>query len=524
MIQKIQKFGGAMFTPVLLFAFAGVIIGIGTLATTSAVVGDLAKPDHLWYQIFNVLLQGGWTVFNQLPLLFVVGLPIGMAKKQAARCAMEALVLYLTFHYFLSTILNQWGNAFGVDFSQNVGGVSGLTMIANIKTLDMGMIGALAISMVVIYLHNRFFDTKLPEWIGTFSGSTFICTIGFFVMIPLALLAALLWPKVQHGMFLFQGFMSSTGALGIWIFILLERLLIPFGLHHILYSPFYYDNILVPGGLYAYWATNLPNIAASSSSLKEILPEAGFTATGFSKIFGCPGVALAFYHTAKPSKKKKVLGLLIPITLTAILCGVTEPIEFTFLFIAPMLFVVHALLAACISTTMYLFGIVGIHSGGVIEMASLNWIPLMKNHYLQYLTMLIIGLVFMLIWYVVFKFLILKFNLKTPGREDDEEVKFHTKKEYREKNMKVKSEGASELILNLVAGLGGTNNILEVSNCMTRLRLIVANPDLVEDDKFFKSIGTHGALLNDKSVQIIIGMSVAKVREELEEFLDNERK
>ena len=288
-MQKIQKFGGAMFTPVLLFAFAGIVIGIGTLFTTETIMGSLAAPSSMWYKCWNVLLQGGWTVFNQLPLLFVVGLPIGMAKKQNARCCMEALVLYLTFHYFLSTILSQWGGVFGVDFAQEVGGTSGLTMIANIKTLDMGMMGALAIAGIVIYLHNRFFDTELPEWLGTFSGSTFVFMVGFFVMIPVAVLAALLWPKIQLGMFAFQGFVKGAGALGIWVFVFLERALIPFGLHHILYSPFYYDNVVVPGGLYAYWATKLPEIAASSASLKSLVPMAGFTSTGFSKIFGCPG-------------------------------------------------------------------------------------------------------------------------------------------------------------------------------------------------------------------------------------------
>lgn len=190
MMQKIQRFGGAMFTPVLLFAFAGIVIGIGTLFTTEAIMGSLAAPEGLWYQCWNVILQGGWTVFNQLPLLFVVSLPIGLAKKQQARCCMEALVLYLTFQYFLSTILSQWGSTFDVDFSLEVGGTSGLAMIASIKTLDMGMIGALAISGIVIALHNRFFDTELPEWLGTFSGSSFVVIIGFFVLIPVAFLAA----------------------------------------------------------------------------------------------------------------------------------------------------------------------------------------------------------------------------------------------------------------------------------------------------------------------------------------------
>lgn len=337
-------------------------------------------------------------------------------------------------------------------------------------------------------------------------------------MIPVAVLAALLWPKIQLGMFAFQGFVKGAGALGIWVFVFLERALIPFGLHHILYSPFYYDNVVVPGGLYAYWATKLPEIAASSASLKSLVPMAGFTSTGFSKIFGCPGIALAFYSTAKKEKKKKILGLLIPITLTAIFCGVTEPIEFTFLFVAPVLFVVHALLAATLSTTMYLAGIVGIHSGGAIEMASLNWIPLMGNHWKQYLLLLVIGLAFTGIYFVVFKFLIQKFDFKTPGREDDEEIKFGSKEEFREKKGS-KQDQKIEFAQLILEGLGGKDNIEDVTNCATRLRVNVKDETLCKDDPYFKSIGAHGCSVNGKSFQVIIGLKVAGVRDDFESLL-----
>lgn len=531
-MQKVQRFGGAMFTPVLLFAFAGVCIGVGTLCTTEAIMGSLASPDSMWYQCWNVILQGGWTVFNQLPLLFVIGLPIGMAKKQNARCCMEALVLYLTFHYFLSTILAQWGGVFGVDYSQAVGGTSGLTMIANIKTLDMGMIGALAISGIVIALHNRFFDTSLPEWMGTFSGSAFVVIIGFFVMLPTAVVCAFVWPKVQLGMFWFQGFVAGTGAVGVWIFMFMERLLIPFGLHHILYSPFYYDSAVVTGGLYTYWANKLPELAASTASLKSLAPEARFPLTGLSKMFGCPGIALAFYSTAKPEKKKKVAGLLIPITLTAILCGVTEPIEFTFLFVAPALFVVHAVLAATLATVSYMAGLVGIFAGGAIECAALNWIPLMGTHWQTYLLQFLIGFAFTAIYFFVFRFLILKFDFKTPGREDDaENVKFYSKQEYREKQAGQEngtadtagtgSSAASSdsLAARILEALGGKDNIDDVTNCVTRLRVNVKNENLVQDDKYFKAIGTHGCILKGKNCQVIVGLTVAKVREEFESFL-----
>lgn len=519
MMQKIQRFGGAMFTPVLLFAFAGITIGVGTLFTTEAIMGSLANVDGLWYQCWNIILQGGWTVFNQLPLIFVVGLPIGLAKKQQARCGMEALVLYLTFQYFLNTILSQWGSTFSVDFAAEVGGSSGLTMVANIKTLDMGMIGALIISGIVIFLHNRYFDTELPEWMGTFSGSSFVVMIGFFVLIPVAIVAGFAWPIVQEGMRSFQGFVSNAGAMGVWIFILMERLLIPFGLHHLMYFPFFYDSAIVNGGVYSTWANQLPELAASNESLKSLAPYAWPTLTGLSKVFGCPGIALAFYSTAKSKKKKQIAGLLIPITLTAIVCGVTEPIEFTFLFIAPVLFVVHAVLAASLATIAYLLGVVGVLSGGLIEMSALNFIPLMASHWPTYLALLVVGLIFTGIYYVVFRFLILKFDFKTPGREDDdEEIKFHNKADFKEKQALGKEEKVS-LAQAILTALGGKDNIVDVTNCATRLRVNVKDETLVQSDTYFKTIGVHGVKATKTNIQVIVGLKVPSVREDFEALL-----
>ena len=435
---------------------------------------------------------------------------------------MEALVLYLTFQYFLNTILSQWGPVFGVNFAAKIGGTSGLTTIASIKTLDMGMIGALLISCIVVYLHNKFFDTKLPEWLGTFSGSSFVVIVGFFALIPVAFLAAWLWPMIQNGMRAFQGFVISAGSIGVWVFIFMERVLIPFGLHHLLYFPFFYDSAIVNGGVISAWAKLLPQMAASTASLKSMAPWAWPNLTGLSKIFGCPGIALAFYATAKKEKKKQIAGLLIPITLTAIFCGITEPIEFTFLFVAPVLFVVHAVLAATLATTAYALGVVGVLSGGVIEMSALNFIPLMATHWPTYLTLLIVGLAFTGIYFVVFRFLILKFDFKTPGREDDEEIKFHSKKEFREKQSGGQTTNSAEkpsYAAAILEGLGGKDNVIDVTNCATRLRVNVKDETLVQSTAYFKSIGAHGLKATKKNIQVIVGLSVPSVREEFESLL-----
>ena len=226
MMQKIQRFGGAMYTPAILFAFSGIVVGLGTLFTTEAIFGEMATAGHLWFDCWNVLLQGGWTLFNQMPLLFCVALPISLANKQNARCCMEALAIYLTFNYFVSTILGQWGPVFGVDYSVEAGSGTGLATIASIKTLDMGIMGALIISGIATMLHNKYFDTELPEWLGVFSGSVFIYMIGFFVMVPVAIIACLVWPHVQAAISAFQGFILSAGTFGVGVFAFIKRVLV----------------------------------------------------------------------------------------------------------------------------------------------------------------------------------------------------------------------------------------------------------------------------------------------------------
>ena len=524
-MEKIQKFGGAMYTPVMLFAVAGLIIGFGTIFTTPIIIGDIAKEGTNWYNFWNTILEGGWTVFRQLPLLFVVGLPAGLAKKQQGRACMEALAIYLTFNYFLSAILAGWGPSFGIDFSQEVGRASGLANIANIKTLDMGMVGALLISGISIYIHNKYFDKSLPEIIGIFQGAPLVYAIGFLVMLPMAFLSALIWPKVQSAILLLQGVMSSSGIFGVFAFIFLERILIPFGLHHLIYAPVYYDNVLVNGGIRPLWNQMLPEIAGNSAPIVEQAPWASFMATGWSKMFGTIGIALAIYYCAKPENRKKVVGLMIPVTLTAFITGVTEPIEFTFLFIAPILFLVHSILAACLSTAMVKFGIVGSFGGGLIQSASENWIPLASTHGKEYIPMIIIAICAILVWFLVFSFLIKKLNVMTPGRADDN-YKLYSKKEYKQKDKNKNMDSGnkySELSKDIMFGLGGADNIKDFTNCVTRLRVNVKDIDLVKEDGYFREIGTYGLAKNGNSVHVIVGTNVTHVADVFSELYRSEK-
>jgi PTS system arbutin-like IIC component len=525
MMQKVQRFGGAMFTPVLLFSFFGIMVALSILCKNPDIMGSIAKEGTLWYNLWFIIEKGAWTVFTQMPLLFVVALPIGLAQKNHARACMEALVIYIAFNYFISAMLMLWGTSFGVDYTQEAVSGSGLALIANIKTLDLGMLGAIFISAVSVYLHDKFFDVNLPDFLGVFKGSSLVVIVGFFVMIPTAYLFCLIWPHVQAGIFSLQGFLKASGVFGVWLYTLLERILIPTGLHHFVYTPFIFGPAAVDGGIKQYFFQHLNGFATAEHTLKEMFPQGGFALHGLSKMFGSVGIALAIYATAKPERKKAVAGLLVPATLTAVLCGITEPLEFTFLFIAPMLFAVHAILAASLAATSYMFGVVGDFGSGLIENAVLNWIPLFKYHSATYITQFVIGFIFTGIYFIVFRYLILKFDFKTPGRTDgEEEDRLYTKADFESQQTQRGETVAGwderdHKAAAFLTALGGKENIVEVTNCATRLRITVNNDTLVQDTKIFIKGGAHGLVKNGKAIQVIVGLSVPQVRERFEALL-----
>lgn len=506
-----------MFTPVLLFPFAGIIVGLSIVLKNPDFIGSLADPNGLFYQLMKVFEEGGWTIFRNMPLLFAIALPIGLAQKAPARACLVVFVSYLTYNYFIAAMGVVWGSYFNVDFSLDAGGVSGLTMIAGIKTLDTNIVGAIMIAGLVTYLHNRFFDTQLPDYLGIFQGTAFIAIIGFFAMFPCAWLTLLIWPKIQAGINSLQDLMLATGTFGVWLYTFLERVLIPTGLHHFIYGPFIFGPVAVENGLMMDWAKHIQEFSQSTQSLKALFPLGGFALHGNSKLFGSIGIALAMYMTADEQNKAKVAGLLIPATLTSILVGITEPLEFTFLFVAPFLFVIHALLAATMAALMYAFGVVGNMGGGLIEIISQNWLPMFNHHAEVMVTQLIIGFSFTGIYFFVFRTLIIKFDLKTPGRNS--EVKLYKKSDFKLKQTGKHSSLATtndNLAGQLICALGGKENIEQLNNCATRLRITVKNPDVIAEDEVFTSLGAHGVVRNGTAIQVIIGLRVPQVREACE--------
>lgn len=521
-MQKVQRFGGAMFTPVLLFSFFGIMVALSILCKNPDIVGGIANKGTLWYDFWFIVEQGAWTVFSQMPLLFVIALPIGLAQKNQARASMESFVIYIVFNYYVSAMLTLWGPMFGVDFTKEAVSGSGLAMIANIKTLDFGMIGAIFIAAVTVYLHNKFFDVNLPDFLGVFKGSSLVVIVGFFAMLPIAYIFCLVWPHVQMGIYSMQEFFKMSGVFGVWLYTFLERILIPTGLHHFIWTPFILGPAVVDGGIKQYFFQHLNEFATAAHSLKEMFPQGGFALHGSSKMFGSIGIALAIYVTAKPDKKKAIAGLLIPAMLTAVLCGITEPLEFTFLFVAPLLFAVHAFLAATLAAVSYSFGVVGDFGSGLIENAVLNWIPLFRYHMSTYIIQFIIGFIFTGIYFATFRFLILHFDFKTPGRTDEEEDRLYTKADYQAKQVMAAGLDIDERdrkAAAFLAALGGRENIEEVTNCATRLRVTVKDGNLVQAAKTFVNGGAHGLVHKGNAIQVIVGLSVPQVRERFEALL-----
>lgn len=517
-----------MFAPAMLFSISGLMVGVSALATTVDIVGDLAVYGTPWYVFWTIIQRGSWTVFKRLPLLFAVALPIGLAQKQPARCCFEALVAYFAYCFFLSEIIKLSGDNLGLKYPASLTPASGIAVIDGIKTLDTGIIGPLAVSATVVAIHDRFYDAKVPDWLGTFSGSSLVYLISFFAVFALAAISAAIVPFVYAVTETLRHALVSVGPFGVGVFVFLERALEPMGLHHLLYMPIYYDNLVIHDGIYATWTNLLPILSHSTRPLNELAPWAGFTATGWSKLFGLPAIAAAFYFTAKPERRAGLKAILLPAIVASVVCGVTEPLEFLFMFTYPGLFLLYAVLSSCLAMTMNLFGIVGIFSGGLMEMTAFNFIPLMRMHAGSYLLALGIGLMFSAVFFLVFRGLILAFDLKTPGRED------HIASDAALARLTGKSsakEGAAQngtdnqssqdhlLAEQVVALLGGVSNIVGATNCATRLRVEVADPSVVADNAAFVAAGARGLIVTGKTAQVIIGISVPRIKEHFDRIM-----
>lgn len=508
-----QTFGGAMAVPIAFLPFTGLLLAVTNILTMPDIMGDLAHPDSTFYKVMTILKSGGWTIFRNFPLLFCMALPIGLAKSAQARAALVAFFSYMAFNYFTNGMLTFWGADFGVNFSQEVGGQSGLALVGGIKTLDTSIVFSLIVGGIVTWIHNRFFEKKLHDYFSIFQGMALVFIIAFFLMIPLAWLTCLVWPKVQLGINAMQTFYVEADVLGMGLFAFVERILVPTGLHRFVYFPFFFGPAVVDGGLYTHWIENVSTYAASAVPLREQFPAAGYSLYGNISVFCSLGAGLAIYATANKCQKKKVAALVIPAIITAMSVGITEPIEFTYLFISPVLYLLNALIGAVLCMALYMAGVVGFMGGGMNDMILFNWIFYAQNHAHLIWIHLVIGFGFAAINFMVFRYVILKYNILTPGRnEDEDEVRLYSKQDYRDKKAAGKQPDREKAIA-ILQCVGGAENVETISNCQTRLRLVIHDPSCVMDDNALKAAGALGTIRNGRNLQIVIGLSVTVVRE-----------
>lgn len=528
----LQTIGRAFFLPVSILPVAGLLLGLGASFTNEKTIAYyhleklLAQGTFLNY-VLTIMNNVGLAVFANLPLIFAMAVAFGMAKKERGVAVLSAGLSFIIMHTTIKTLLvfNGTISPSGEISEKVLNGAIGTVL--GIQTLEMGVFGGIITGLGVAFLHNKFYKTKLPAAISFFSGVRFVPIVCTFSYIIVGAVSFLIWPFIQQGIYAIGSVVMSTGDVGIFIFGFMERILIPFGLHHIWYIPFWQTGLggsAVVDGVMQYGAQNIFFAELASPNTKHFSIEAAKFMTGKYSFMmaGLPGAALAMYHCAKPEKRKIVGGLLFSAALTSFLTGITEPIEFTFLFVAPFVFVIHCIFAGLSFALMSILKIaIGTtFSCGLINLTLFGILP--GNSKTNWLMILPVFVLYFAVYYFFFKFVILKWNLKTPGREDDtEEVKLYTKNDYntmRDERKKgvVLEDTVSQAIIN---GLGGLDNFGDVTCCATRLRMQVYNMDLVNDG-ILKQTGAMGIIKKGNGIQVVYGPTVSVIKSNLTEYID----
>ena len=527
--EVLQRVGRSFMLPIAILPVAGLFLGIGgsftntTMLETYNLMGVLG-PGTFANSILTVMNDAGSIVFSNLPILFAMGVAIGMAKAEKAVAALAGALAFFIMHASIGAMITVHGGA------DNMLAGSVATTVG-INSLQMGVFGGIIVGLGVAYLHNKFYKIELPQSLSFFSGTKFVPIISAVVYLIVGIIMFYIWPTVQAGINGVGEVVRISGYFGTWVYGFMERLLIPFGLHHVFYLPFWQTSVggtMEVGGKMIEGAQNIFFAQLADPSTTHFSVEATRFMSGKFPlmIFGLPGAALAMYKTAKPEKKKIVGGLLFSAALTSILTGITEPLEFTFLFVAPFLYLIHCIFAGLAYMLMHILqvGVGMTFSGGLIDLTLFGILP--GNGRTNWLMIPLVGIGYFIVYYFLFSFLIKKFNLKTPGREDDDnaEVKLYTKADVNAKKGEVQSGEKSanaddDLSMAIVHGLGGKSNIESVDCCIIRLRCTVADSNLVRDD-VLKATGAAGVVKAGAGVQVIYGPRVTLIKSNLEEYLE----
>lgn len=520
----LQRVGRSFMLPIAILPVAGLLLGIGGSFTNETMLKtyglyQVMGPGTVFNAIFQVMSQAGDIVFANLPIIFALGVAIGMAKREKEVAALAAVIAFFVMNASISAMLTVHGGT--SDLHQGA-----VASVCGITSLQMGVFGGIIVGLGVAALHNRYYKIELPQVLSFFGGTRFVPIISALVYVGVGILMYFVWPTIQNGIYAVGNVVLNSGYAGTWVYGFMERLLIPFGLHHVFYLPFWQTGVggsLEVAGKTIEGAQNIFFAQLADPNTTQFAVSATRFMSGKFPlmIFGLPGAALAMYRTALPGKKKLVGGLLLSAALTAMLTGITEPLEFTFLFVAPLLYGVHCVFAGLAYMLMHVFNVgVGMtFSGGFIDMFLFG--ILQGNAKTNWIWIVIVGIVYFIVYYFLFSFLIRKFDLRTPGRFEDEEVKLYRRSDMQDKKAGTGSagNGGDEVSRKIAEGLGGKNNISDVDCCATRLRCTVYDSALVKDD-VLKASGASGVIHKGNGVQIIYGPRVTVIKSNFEDYLE----
>lgn len=519
----LQRVGRSFMLPIAILPVAGLLLGVGGSFTNETMLetyglSKLMGEGTIFHAIFQVMSDAGNIVFANLPIIFAMGVAIGMAKREKEVAALAAAIAFFIMHASIGAMINING---GPD--QMLEGAT--TDVVGILSLQMGVFGGIIVGLGVSALHNRFYKIELPQVLSFFGGTRFVPIISALVYTGVGILLFFIWPVIQSGIYAVGNVVLKSGYAGTWVYGLMERLLIPFGLHHVFYLPFWQTAVggtFEVAGQVVEGAQNIFFAQLADPTVEKFTVSATRFMSGKFPlmIFGLPGAALAMYKTALPEKRKAAAGLFLSAALTSMLTGITEPLEFTFLFVAPVLYGIHCVFAGLAYMLMHMCGVgVGMtFSGGLIDLFLFG--ILQGNAKTNWIWIVIVGIGYFVVYYFLFSFLIKKFNFKTPGRDNSEEVKLYRRSDVEARKNGDSADAAEDAMSEAIChGLGGKKNISDVDCCATRLRCTVHKADLINDG-LLKSTGASGVIHKGNGVQIIYGPRVTVIKSNLEDYLE----
>ena len=535
----LQRVGRSFMLPIAILPVAGLLLGIGSSFTNETMLETnglmrILGPGTIFAAVFEVMSEAGNVVFANLPILFAMGVAIGMAKKEKEVAALSAAIAFFIMHASISALITINGGTEAML-------AGAVTSVCGITSLQMGVFGGILVGLGVAALHNRFYKIELPQVLSFFGGSRFVPIISALVYTGVGILMFFIWPAIQKGIYTIGDLVLNSGYAGTWVYGFMERLLIPFGLHHVFYLPFWQTAVggtLEVGGRVVEGAQNIFFAQLADPSVtKYAVSATRFMSGKFPlMIFGLPGAALAMYKTAAPEKRKAAGGLLLSAALTAMITGITEPLEFTFLFVAPALYGIHCILAGFAYMLMHVFevGVGMTFSGGLIDLTLFG--IMQGNAKTNWIWIVIVGIGYFIVYYVLFYYLIRRFDLKTPGRDNNDEVKLYRRSDMdaRKHGENAREQGSdndrnTDVFRNhspqmetsrlICEGLGGKANISDVDCCATRLRCTVYDAALVKED-VLRASGASGVVKKGYGVQVIYGPKVSVIKSNLEDYLE----